>query len=120
MSRREFSRDIKVAVIKRATQNSVVYCEQCGALAKKWQIDHRRADGLLGEPTLENAQLLGTCCYEPKNAQDTRDIARAKRLEARHFGIKTKHKTPKTQRPLKTAAGQTELQRRYGITGDEP
>lgn len=89
MARREFSRSIKLAVIKRATRDGLVLCEGCGALTKKWQIDHRRADGLLGEPTLENAQLLGPCCYGPKNAADTTAIAQAKRREARHVGART-------------------------------
>lgn len=88
MSRREFPRAIKVAVIKRATRDGVTYCEKCGALAKRWQIDHIRPDGLLGEPTIENAQLLGECCYTPKNADDTAKIAKAKRREAKALGAK--------------------------------
>ena len=88
MARREFPRAVKVAVVKRATSNSSVYCEGCGALAKQWQIDHRQPDGLLGEPTLENAQLLGWCCYAPKNAADTTAIAKAKRREAAHLNIR--------------------------------
>ena len=86
--RREFPKSVKVAVIKRATRDGVTYCEGCGALAKRWQIDHIRPDGLLGDPTLENAQLLGECCYAPKNAADTTAIARAKRREAKHLGAK--------------------------------
>ena len=87
VKRREFPRAVKVAVIKRATRDGVTYCEGCGALARRWQIDHIRPDGLLGEPTLENAQLLGECCYVPKNADDTKTIAKAKRREAKHLGI---------------------------------
>lgn len=89
--RREFPRSVKVAVIKRATREGVVYCEKCGALAKQWQIDHIRPDGLLGEPVIENAQLLGPCCYAVKNPQDTANIAKAKRREALHLGAR---KTP--------------------------
>lgn len=86
MPRREFPKAVKVAVIKRAMRNGVICCEGCGALAKRFQIDHKRPDGLLGEPTLENAQLLGECCYAPKNADDTRTIAQAKRREAKFLG----------------------------------
>jgi 5-methylcytosine-specific restriction protein A len=93
MPRREFPRPVKVAVIKRATRDGVVYCEGCGAIAKKWQIDHKRADGLLGEPVLENAQLICKACYDPKNSEDTRAIAKAKRREARHIGAYTSKKT---------------------------
>lgn len=41
MARREFPRAVKVAVIKRSTRDGAVYCEKCGALAKRWQIDHK-------------------------------------------------------------------------------
>ena len=104
--------------------------EGCGALAKKWQIDHIRADGLLGEPTIDNAQLLGECCYAPKNANDTETIARAKRREAKHLGVKKSAKLhsgnslqrgkrePKRIDPSKRCAGPSSLARRMGITED--
>jgi hypothetical protein len=86
MARREFPKSVRVAVIKRATKNSAVYCEACGTLAKRFQIDHVRADGLLGEPTLENAQLICEACWAVKNPKDTTAIAQAKRREAKHLG----------------------------------
>lgn len=87
MKRREFPKAVKTAVIKRATHNMQVICEACGTDTKgKWQIDHIRPDGLLGEPTLANAQLICRACYTEKNAQDVKDIAKAKRREARHIG----------------------------------
>lgn len=89
MARREFPRAIKVAVIKRATRDSVVYCEACQLPAKKWQIDHVRPDGLLGEPTIDNAQLICEACFGIKNPADTTAIARAKRREAAHIGART-------------------------------
>jgi len=115
--RREFSKAVRVSVIKRATRDGHVFCEGCGAMAKRWQIDHIRPDGLLGEPRLENAQLLGACCYGPKNATDTADIAQAKRREAAHLGAKTpsgafgrKKKEPK---PLRVANGESWIARRW-------
>lgn len=93
MPRRNFSKAIKVAVVKRATRcgtgetaGRVVYCESCGLPAKKWQIDHKRADGLLGEPTIENAELICDVCFGIKNPDDTRKIAKAKRREALAIG----------------------------------
>ena len=88
MARREFSRAVKVAVVKRATRNSVVYCEGCGLPAKKWQIDHIVADAHGGEPVIENAQLLCDVCYGVKNPQDTTIAAKLKRVEANHLGIR--------------------------------
>lgn len=96
MARKEFSRSIKVAVIKRATVDGKTFCEECGALAKRWEIDHVRADGLLGEATLENAKLICKPCHLEKTAQDVKSIAQAKRREAIHLGVrKTK---PQRQR----------------------
>jgi hypothetical protein len=87
MTRREFTTKVRVAVIKRATKPpGVIHCESCGCVAKKFQIDHKRADGLLGDPTIENAELICDVCYGIKNPQDTRAIAKAKRREARHLG----------------------------------
>ena len=88
MTRREFSTAVKVAVVKRATLNGLVYCDGCGLPTRDYRIDHKRADGLLGDPTLENAQLLGKCCYAAKDAADTTAIAKAKRREARTLGVK--------------------------------
>ena len=89
MRRQEFPKSIKVAVIKRATINGVVYCEECHGIAKSWQIDHIAAcahdpDG--GTPVLENAQLLCKACFTVKNADDTTVAAKLKRQEARHLG----------------------------------
>jgi 5-methylcytosine-specific restriction enzyme A len=86
--RREFPKAVKVAVVKRCTRDGVVYCESCQLPAKKWQIDHVRADGLLGEPIIGNAELICDVCYGIKNPQDTAKIAKAKRREAKQLGIR--------------------------------
>ena len=86
MARREFPARVKVSVIKRATRGKAVYCEKCGALAKRWQIDHIRPDGLLGEPVIENAMLICEPCWQEKNPKDTKTIAKAKRREAKNIG----------------------------------
>ena len=89
MARKEFSRSVKVAVVKRAMRNGEIYCEECNCLAKgKFEIDHIRADGLLGEPTIENAKLLCRACHVEKTASDVAAIAQAKRREAKALGIK--------------------------------
>lgn len=98
VTRREFPKSVRVAVIKRATVNGVVICEKCGAIAKKFQIDHVRADGLLGEPVLGNAMLICEPCYAEKNPADAKAIAQAKRREAKHIGAK-----PAPTRPIQSA-----------------
>jgi len=88
MARKEFSKAVKVACIKRATVNGNQYCEGCGALCLRWQIDHDNPDGLTGKPTLENAKLLCIPCHAEKTKDDTSTIAKAKRREAKHLGVK--------------------------------
>lgn len=89
MTRREFPRAVKVAVIKRSTRDGVVYCEGCGLPVKKWRIDHTIADSHGGPPTIDNAKLLGKCCYAEKDARDTTIAAKLKRVESRHIGATT-------------------------------
>lgn len=86
MARREFPTKIRVAVIKRATVGSVIVCEKCGGLAKKFQIDHVIPDSHGGEPVLENAMLICEYCYSEKNPRDTTVAAKLKRIEAKHLG----------------------------------
>jgi 5-methylcytosine-specific restriction enzyme A len=86
MARREFSKAVKVACVKRATRDGRQYCEQCGALAKRFEIDHVDPDGLTGKPVLENAKLLCKPCHDVKTPVDVAKIARAKRREAKHIG----------------------------------
>ena len=88
MSRKEFSKAVKVAAVKRATRNGAVYCEMCGALAKTWEIDHANPDGLTGQPTLENAVIACKPCHATKTRQDVSAIAKAKRREAKALGVR--------------------------------
>jgi 5-methylcytosine-specific restriction protein A len=103
MARREFPRSVKVAAIKRATVNGVVYCERCGNLCMRFEIDHATPDGLGGEPTLSNAVLLCLPCHKEKTAGDVGVIAKAKRVEAKHVGATRANGTiprrPQTEKP---------------------
>jgi 5-methylcytosine-specific restriction endonuclease McrA len=91
MSRREFSKEVRRQAVKRAAG----FCE--GRLPNgcrcewplslgKWAIDHINPDGLTGEPTLENAQVLCTACHLEKTRLDVKRIAQAKRREDAHLG----------------------------------
>lgn len=95
MSRREFPRAVKVEIIKRTTRDSVVYCESCGLPTKRFDIDHKKADGLeidkTRKLTADDGELLCSgsreTCHGRKTAeQDVPAIAKAKRREAAHVG----------------------------------
>lgn len=117
MSRREFPRSVKVQIVHRATnERGQIVCEGCGlVLGKKpYEIDHSLAEGLVVDKrrplTAEDGRLLGVeCCHDPKTYQhDLPAIARAKRREAKHLGVKKpKRKWPGTDRWKRKVSGQT-------------
>lgn len=91
MNRREFTKAIRVQIIKRATgANGQQYCEECGCLAKRFQIDHTDADALQTDKgrklTADEGRLLCEPCHLEKTKVDVKVIAQAVRREARHIG----------------------------------
>lgn len=87
--RKEFTAKIKVA----AFQRSEGCCEQCHTgmklMAHDVRYDHRIPDGLGGEPTLENCQVLCRSHHDIKTAKhDVPGIAKSKRIQRRQAGIK--------------------------------
>lgn len=105
-TRRDFPRNVRIAAIKRATRNGIVCCENpaCGAMAKRYQIDHIIPDALGGEPVLGNAQLLCEFCFTPKNAADASAIARAKRREADYLAANPPPRQPILSRGFTASA----------------
>lgn len=85
--RREFPTKVKVAAFQRAAGR----CENCTAhlIAGKFEYDHRLADGLGGEPTLDNCVVLCRACHSAKTAtHDVPMIAKSKRVHAKHIGAR--------------------------------
>jgi streptomycin 6-kinase len=64
----------------------------------RFAFDHINPDGLTGEPTLDNCQVLCSgsreTCHGKKTAQDVKHISKAKRLEAKHIGAFRKSGRP--------------------------
>lgn len=78
MTRREFSRSVKLAAFKRADGR----CEECTAylVPGRFEYDHDLADGLGGEPTLENCIVRCDSCHVRKTAsEDVPRMAKADR-----------------------------------------
>jgi 5-methylcytosine-specific restriction protein A len=91
--RREFSNYVKAQAAIRANGK----CEQCTArlLTGGYHYDHITADALGGEPTIDNCQVLCKACHGLKTTKaDVPNIARAKRRERKHQGIKPKSRFP--------------------------
>ncbi len=120
MNRREFSHKIRLVIVARAMNaNGQVVCEGCGQILhmKKYEIDHTIAEALVVDKskplTAKDGQLLGMCCHRGeagKTAKDVSDIARAKRRQAAHLGIKPKSRGFQSKWKRKVS-GETVLRR---------
>ena len=89
--RREFTKAVKVEIIKRASDTILgLACEKCGTAVKKFEIDHWIPDGLSVDKsaplTAKDGMLLCLPCHATKTAGDVPSIAKAKRIEAKHIG----------------------------------
>ena len=66
-------------------------CHLCGQRIKpgeKWDVEHPIPLALGGADGDTNRAPAHSKCHAPKSAQDAGDIARAKRREAKHLGIR--------------------------------
>lgn len=96
MSRREFSKPQRFAIIKRASnEKGQICCEGCSLVLgpKPWQIDHTIPEALFSIKTrpltTADGKLLGVaCCHAPKTVVDKGDIAKCVRLEEKRLGMK--------------------------------
>lgn len=99
MTRREFTRAQKAQMLKRASDASgQIWCEGCGLniTGKAVEFDHTIPEAMVIDKTkaltIEDGKALGRdCCHRApggKTAQDQADIAKAKRREAKHAGIR--------------------------------
>jgi 5-methylcytosine-specific restriction endonuclease McrA len=89
MTRREFSKAIRANAFARANG----HCEKCSVklTVGKFAFDHVLPDGLGGEATLDNCEVLCAACHGAKTAKvDVPQIAKMKRQRAAHLGLKQK------------------------------
>ncbi|MGN6770655.1 MAG: hypothetical protein ACTHJQ_12545 [Rhizobiaceae bacterium] len=113
MARREFPKDVYAQIVRRAMlPTGEIACEGCGLILgkKPYHVDHTIPDALFLDKkrklTADDGKLLGVkCCHAPKTKQDVKDIAEAKRREAKNLGFKTrvKVKIPSPLKPPKPA-----------------
>lgn len=112
MARREFTRNQKEQIIDRSkNERGEICCERCRLVlaGKPYEIDHTIAEALRPEAdkqkpiTIAEGQLLGRdCCHrgeQGKTNADVKQIAKAKRQNAKHNGMPTRPKSKIPQRP---------------------
>lgn len=100
VSRSKFPAKVKAAAFKRCCDaNGIPHCEDCGIVltAGNIEYDHDKADGLGGEPTLENCKVrCKKVCHRKKTHEQDRPImAKADAQRKASFGLK-----PKSSRPM--------------------
>jgi hypothetical protein len=90
--RREFPQKVRKAALKRCTRNSKPHCETCDAeLNERTGIifEHVLADGLGGEPTLENCKVHCKTCADVKTfTEDNPCMQKADRTVKRRFNLR--------------------------------
>jgi len=94
----EFAARVKLKAYVRSLINDKPHCELCKLpILGVPEYDHRKADGLGGEATLENCAVLCGKCHRRKTHEEDRPImAKADRQFKAKAGIKgPKRKWPK-------------------------
>jgi 5-methylcytosine-specific restriction protein A len=85
-ARRPISTARKVAIFLAAKG----ICHLCGGYirGKLWEVEHVIPLAMGGADDETNMRPAHKACHAPKTAEDVGNIARAKRREAKHLGIK--------------------------------
>lgn len=115
--RREFSKQVRQDALKR----SGMFCEAVGSfyglpegqrcnapLGYGVQFDHVIADGIGGEPILDNCAAVCMSCHRWKTShRDTPLVAKVKRVRDKHLGIRKASGSWPTRRdgPFKSKIG---------------
>lgn len=99
--RTEFPARVKAAAFRRCCDDKgIPHCETCGAELSAGNIiyEHVQADGLGGEPTLENCKVHCRNCATDKTVkEDNPRMAKADRQLKSAFGIKPKRRKIRSQ-----------------------
>jgi 5-methylcytosine-specific restriction protein A len=73
-------------------------CHLCGLriqVGEKWEVEHRRALALGGEDDDANLSPAHKSCHAEKTTDDLARTAKAKRMKAKHLGIRKRSTFPK-------------------------
>lgn len=100
-ARREFGREARKQIIRRATREGNQYCESCGVLTKpgEWEIHHKDQDAMQIDKseklTADDGLLLcKSVCHPRETAKQRPVLNEAKRREASHLEGRRRPKQP--------------------------
>lgn len=86
---------LKRLKIFEAKRGICCLCEQKIRAGDTWIIEHQRALGLGGADDESNMAPAHEACRRLKDKTDVASIAKAKRMKAKHFGLKKPSTFPK-------------------------
>lgn len=132
MKRREFSRAVKVEIMRRAGNGSLFgfVCEKCHAVVAYGEIHHLDQDAMQTEKsaklTAKDGQFLCKGCHKEITVAQAPVLAKVKRIEAKHLGARNAPTIPgrgfqkkaRTHADRPPAAGMSELSRRMKENGN--
>lgn len=95
--RKEFTKSVKWEAYNRSLKDGKPHCEVCGLkIIGVPEYDHITPDGLGGEPTIDNCQVLcGKCHRHKTHEQDRPVMTKADNQRKSHAGVKRKYQWPK-------------------------
>lgn len=93
--RREFPQSVRKLAFKRCCgKDGIPRCENCGIVLRAGNIEfeHLQADGLQGEPTLQNCGVWcrSSCSKTKTHTEDNPRMAKADRVLKKNFGLQPK------------------------------
>lgn len=91
-ARTEFPLAVKKARFRGCCKNGIPHCEKCGKAIRPGHLiyEHLKADGLGGEPTLENCRVYCSGCADKKTVEhDNPIMVKADAQLKSAFGIKS-------------------------------
>lgn len=97
--RREFPLSVKKAAFRRCCKDGKPHCETCGNEIRGVTIyEHVVADGLGGEPTLENCKVHCKTCADKKTIEeDNPTMQKADRVLKKTYGLTRKRQKIKSR-----------------------
>jgi hypothetical protein len=108
--RREFPQAVRKAALKRATRNSKPHCETCDVELDEITgiiFEHVLADGLGGEPALENCKVHCKTCADVKtHTEDNPRMRKADRTLKKRFNLRPAPRVKIQNRPFAKPAPQ--------------
>lgn len=104
MSRREFPRGVKVEIYRRAKDPAgVLRCEKCCAAVAAGEIHHIDMDAMQTDKTgrlvADDGIFLCRPCHKAITATQAPKLAKVKRIEAKHLGIRGRGFRPREKAP---------------------